>query len=247
MTLVNEYKRQFAWRPWREIFAALPLLPGQLVLDLGCGVGDQAAELVARGARVIGIDINDELLAEARSRSLENAQFLRCDLRALPDLRGLADGLWCSFAAAYFPDLAATLQSWKRHLRPGGWIALTEVDDLFGHEPLSAQAKSIFDAYAADAVAAKRYDFHMGRKLRPALERCGFTVAKELSLLDEELSFTGPARPDVIDAWRARLDRMKLLRDFAGGSFEKLRDEFLQCLASPHHRSTATVCCCIAW
>ena len=123
MSLVSEYKRQFAWRAWPQVFDALPLVRGQLVLDLGCGVGDQAAELVARGAQVIGIDINDELLTEARSRSLENAQFLRCDLRALGDLGAAADGLWCSFAAAYFTDLVATLRSWKRYLRPAGWIA----------------------------------------------------------------------------------------------------------------------------
>ena len=244
MSLASEYKRQFAWRAWPQVFEALPLVRGELVLDLGCGVGDQAAELVARGARVIGVDLNDELLTEARSRSIENARFLQCDLRALPDL-GVADGLWCSFAAAYFPDLPSTLKSWTRHLRPGGWIALTEVDDLFGHQPLSAEAKSIFDAYAAEALAAKRYDFHMGRKLRPALKQCGFSVTKELRLLDEELSFTGPARPEVIDAWRARLDRMKLVRDFAGARFESLRDELLQSLASPDHRSTATVYCCI--
>jgi len=247
MSLASEYKRQFVWRAWPQMFEALPLVRGQLVLDLGCGVGDQAAELVGRGVRVIGIDINDELLREVRSRSIENAQFLQCDLRALPDLGALADGLWCSFAAAYFPDLSATLQSWKRHLRSGGWIALTEVDDLFGHQPLSAETKSIFDAYAADALAAKRYDFHMGRKLRTTLEQCGFIVAKELILPDQELSFTRPAREEVIDAWRARLDRMKLLREFVGARFENLRDEFLHCLASPHHRSTAAVYCCIAY
>src|SRR5262249_50619600 len=140
---------------------------------------------------------------------------------------------------------AATVQSGKRHLRPGGWIALTEIDDLFGHQPLSPEAKSVFAAYAVEALAAKRYDFHMGRKLRPALKQCGFSVTKELRLLDEELSFTGPARPEVIDAWRARLDRMKLVRDCAGPRLVGLRDELLQSLADPAHRSTATVYCCI--
>jgi SAM-dependent methyltransferase len=244
---MSEYKRQFAWRDWSTALRALPAVRGQLVLDLGCGVGDQAAELVARGARVIGIDLNEELLREARSRSLQNAEFRQHDLGALPDLGVLADGVWCSFAAAYFPALpGATLRSWVKHLRPEGWIALTEIDDLFGHEPLSSETKSIFDAYARNALVAKRYDFHMGRKLRPYLEQLGFIVSTELTLQDQELSFTGPALPEVIDAWRARLDRMKLLKDFAGGSFQGLRDEFLGCLSKPEHRSTAKVYCCIA-
>src|SRR5690242_11886921 len=143
MSLASEYKRQFSWRDWSTALGAVPLVPGQIVLDLGCGVGDQAAELVARGVRVIGIDSNEELLAAARSRGLENAEFRNHDLCALPDLGVLADGVWCSFAAAYLPSLRTMLESWKRHLRPGGWIALTEIDDLFGHEPLGAETKSI--------------------------------------------------------------------------------------------------------
>lgn len=86
MTLSSEYKRQFGWRDWPTIFDALPSLHGQTILDLGCGVGDLAAELVARGARVIGVDMNEELLREARSRQLPNAEFRLGDLRVLPDL-----------------------------------------------------------------------------------------------------------------------------------------------------------------
>ena len=52
MGLVNEYRRQLNWRDWDAVFSALPPLAGLAVLDLGCGVGDQAAELVARGVRV---------------------------------------------------------------------------------------------------------------------------------------------------------------------------------------------------
>jgi SAM-dependent methyltransferase len=246
MSLVSEYKRQFAWRDWSSAFRAVPLVPGQLVLDLGCGVGDHAAALVARGARVVGIDGNQELLAEARSRSLEHAEFRLHDLGTLPDLSVAADGVWCSFVAAYFPALPAALASWAQHLRAGGWIALTEMDDLFGHEPLNAEARSIFDAFARDALTAKRYDFHMGRKLRPYLEQCGFVVSNELTLDDQELAFAGPARPDVLEAWRARLERMKVLQKFAGADFPRLRDEFLGCLTRPDHRSTTKVYCCVA-
>ena len=70
----SEYRRQFGWRDWPTVFRALPSLQGQTVLDLGCGVGDLTAEFVSREARVIGIDINEELLREARSRQLSNAE-----------------------------------------------------------------------------------------------------------------------------------------------------------------------------
>lgn len=79
-----------------------------------------------------------------------------------------------------------------------------------------------------------------------SLQQCGFTISSELMLPDAELSFEGPALPEVIEAWGNRLDRLKLLRDLAGPGFDDLREEFLQCLASPEHQSTARVCCCIA-
>ncbi|MBI4248368.1 MAG: class I SAM-dependent methyltransferase [Elusimicrobia bacterium] len=246
MSLADDYKRQFGWRPWPSIFDALPSLPEQIVLDLGCGVGDQAAEFAARGARVIGIDANEELLRQARARRLPNAEFRLCDLRASPDLGVVVDGLWCSFTASYFPDLPAALAAWAKHLRPGGWAALTEIDDLFGHEPLGSPTKALLDAYARDALAAGRYDFFMGRKLRNHLERSGFAVLKTLTLEDQELAFAGPARAEVLDAWRSRFDRMQLLRVFCGPNFERVREEFLGCLACAGHRSTAEVYCCIA-
>ena len=164
MSLSDEYRRQFGWRSWATIFDALPTLGGQTVLDLGCGVGDLAAALVARGARVIGLDTNDALLDEARSKALARAEFRKADLRSLEYAGPPADGLWCSFTAAYFPDLTHTLESWSRFLRPGGWVVLTEIDDLFGHAPLGVRAASLLEDYARDALRAGRYDFPHGAK-----------------------------------------------------------------------------------
>ena len=246
MNLSSEYRQQFGWRAWPKILEALPPVRGQIVLDLGCAAGDQAAEFAARGARVIGVDTDHELIEEARSRKLSNADFCQVDLRTLPDFGVMADGLWCSFGAAYFPELRTMLEAWSRNIRPGGWIALTEIDDLFGHQPLGARAKALLDEYAREALVAKRYDFHMGRKLRGHLERSGFEVSRVLTVVDQELSFDGPAQPEVVDAWRSRIDRMKLLRTFCGDEFENVREEFLGCLARADHRSLAKVYCAIA-
>lgn len=246
MSLEQEYERQFAWRDWAAAFDALPALRGKTVLDLGCGIGAQAAELVARGARVLGFDGNEELLGVARSRALASAEFERCDLRALPDVGLEADGLWCSFAAAYFTDLPAVLASWTRHLRPGGWVALTEIDDLFAHEPLHERTREVLESYAGDSLAAGRYDFSMGRKLAPHLEQAGFAVKRVLKLADQEFSFTGAARPEVLAAWRERFERMQVLRDSCGAEFGRVEADFLGCLARSEHRSRARVYCCIA-
>src|SRR5215207_2129575 len=157
MSLASEYKLQFGWRPWSAVMDLLPPLAGTVVLDLGCGIGDQAAQLAERGARVLGIDTNQELLAVAQARNIPSAEFRNGDLRTLEGALGVFDGIWCSFAAAYVPNLAPTLACWRQHLMPQGWVALTEVDDFFGHEPLLPLTSSLLADYARDALAADRY------------------------------------------------------------------------------------------
>lgn len=71
-------------------------------------------------------------------------------------------------------------------------------------------------------------------------------MSKTLAVKDQELSFDGPAGPEVIDACRARFARLKLLRDFCGPNWDPVQQEFLDCLARPDHKSLAKVCCCIA-
>ena len=241
MDLVAYYKQQLRWRDWARAIGALPDIAGQVVLDLGCGIGDQAELLVARGAKVRGFDANGEVVAAASSRGLGDAEFEQADLRALPGIGAPVDGIWCSFAAAYFPRLGPVLSSWAEYLREGGWIALTEVDDFFGHTPLGRRAAERFEAYAYEALQAGRYDFSMGRRLEEVLTGAGFIIEKAFSLPDSELSFDGPAAPDVLAAWRTRLDGMRLFQDFCGAQYAAIRDEFLACLAASEHKSQARV------
>lgn len=246
MNLASEYGRQFAWRDWATAFDAIPNLTNQTVLDLGCAVGDQAAVMTERGARVIGVESNVELLGAAQAKLIPNARFLNADLRQPLEIGATVDGIWCSFTTAYFPALSPVLRQWLQHLRSGGWIALTEIDDLFGHEPLSSSVRSLLDAYVQHAFEQGRYDFRMGRKLEAYMRECGLLVSKAFTLDDQELAFSGPASPDVLQAWNSRFERMTGLRAFCGENFDRVRREFLDCLRSSEHRSLAKVHSCIA-
>lgn len=239
--LRDEYRRQYRWRDWASAYAALPDLRDRLVLDLGCAVGDQARALAARGARVVGIDGDPALLDEAR-RSGDGVTYRHADLRDLTVLSlPPADGLWLSFTAAYFPDLATQLPRWCRLLKPGGWVALVEVDGLLGHAPLDEPSRDVVRRYYARALARGAYDFRMGGKLAEHAADAGLVVASAQVLSDEELSFQGPARPEVLTAWRQRLDRLGALRDLCGADDDDFCRRFVECLASPEHRSHATV------
>ena len=245
-TVIDEYSRQYQWRSWPIVFDAMPNCDGQTVLDLGCGIGDLAVDLAKRGAHVIGIDANEDFLQLARRRAIRNAEFHAANLRSFSEPNLKVDGIWSSFTAAYFPAFDETLSAWAKFLHPGGWIVLTEIDDLFGHKPLSERTRLLLEDYAKDSLSNSRYDFHMGRKLADALRRAGFVVSDDISLPDTELSFKGAARPDVLAAWRSRFDRMNMLRTFCGDEFEAVRDDFLNCLAREDHRCTANVRCVIA-
>ncbi len=245
MDLASQYEHQYRWRSWQQAYGALPSLAGACVLDLGCSVGDQSRDLAALGAQVVGVDANEELLARARLRGICGVTFASGDIQR-PQVEGPFDGIWASFVAAYFPDLPAVLSRWRELLRPGGWIALTEVSGMFRHEPLSSGTRAFLDAYVQDSRQGGRYEFDMGSKLTGHLATAGFQVVAAHLLPDRELSFTGPADPDVLEAWAARLDRMGLLLERSREAGLQIRAALLDCLASPAHTTESHVHFCLA-
>jgi trans-aconitate methyltransferase len=52
--------------PQQTLIEMLALQPGERVLDAGCGIGRWTAELASTGAHVTGIDIQAQLLEQAR-------------------------------------------------------------------------------------------------------------------------------------------------------------------------------------
>lgn len=121
---------------WNEVLerpgvrALLPAdLHGRAVLDAGCAAGAHAVELLARGARVTGIDVSAEMVAEARRRCADaggHAEFVVADLGApLPLPEAAYDGVLCSLVLHYLRDWSVPLAEFARVLRPGGWLVLS--------------------------------------------------------------------------------------------------------------------------
>ncbi|MBI2504375.1 MAG: class I SAM-dependent methyltransferase [Candidatus Latescibacteria bacterium] len=112
---------------------------GREVLEYGCGTGSHAFELAARGARVAGIDISPEGIAQARRRAaaegLEDRLCLQVmDAEALefPDQRF---DLVCGSGILHHLDLERALAELCRVLKPGGRAVFFEP---LGHNPLIA-------------------------------------------------------------------------------------------------------------
>ena len=70
-------KHAFVFQYGEEVLNLLDPRPGEKILDLGCGTGELTAELERRGAKAVGIDQSEEMLAKAR-QSFPNLSF-RCE------------------------------------------------------------------------------------------------------------------------------------------------------------------------
>ena len=66
----TRYDEAFSFVPamGAAVLDLLDPLPGERVLDLGCGSGELTAQIAARGAHVVGVDASPEMVARARER-----------------------------------------------------------------------------------------------------------------------------------------------------------------------------------
>jgi demethylmenaquinone methyltransferase/2-methoxy-6-polyprenyl-1,4-benzoquinol methylase len=125
-----------AWR--RSTISALALPTGSLLLDVACGTGDLSRLALHKGYRVIGADLSAGMLAANST----GTPLLQADCSWLPFPDGTFDGLVCGYALRNFTDLAGALAETARVIRPGGRIALLEVD-----APRSAFLRSGYDVW----------------------------------------------------------------------------------------------------
>lgn len=98
---------------------------GSRVLDVATGTGAVAAELLARGCSVVGIDQSAEMLAVARKR-LPGVELHEGRAESLPFADASFAALTFTYLLRYVDDPVATLRELARVVRPGGTIASLE-------------------------------------------------------------------------------------------------------------------------
>ena len=109
----------------RRRFLLANVKPGQRVLDVGCGEGRFATELMRAGADVVAADVAEEPLRRARIRHPElELRLLDCaGSWELPD--AAFDVVWAGEVIEHVHDTAAWLSEVRRVLRSGGALLLS--------------------------------------------------------------------------------------------------------------------------
>jgi demethylmenaquinone methyltransferase / 2-methoxy-6-polyprenyl-1,4-benzoquinol methylase len=111
--------------PWRRrAVRALGLAPGATVLDVACGTGDLCRELRRRDLRSVGMDLSLGMLQARHPQT----PVVQADASCLPLADASVDGATCGFALRNVADLDAVVGEIARVVRPGGALAVLEVD-----------------------------------------------------------------------------------------------------------------------
>ena len=118
----------------RETYALLDLAPGDRVLDVGCGAGDDAralAELVGPTGRVTGVDVSEAMVDQARARSVGRALPVEFRVGDICHL-GLPDAAFDAARADrvfhHLDDPGRALDELVRVVRPGGRVVVSDPD-----------------------------------------------------------------------------------------------------------------------
>lgn len=137
-----ERDREIAYEHWHRYAFARALAPGRRVLDAACGEGYGSALLARAGGKVLGVDIEPEAVAHARTRyaGVPGLRFEAGDATALDALPDAGFDLIVSFETLEHVHAHERLMDgFARLLAPGGLLLVSTPDkhtytDLTGEQ-----------------------------------------------------------------------------------------------------------------
>jgi SAM-dependent methyltransferase len=222
----DEWHRRYA----EQLVAAVPLRPGDVVLDAGTGTGFAARAIAPRvgpAGRVVAVDLSSGMLDQARAwieaEGFENIEVRQADATDLANVASSTfDAVVCSAGLLYMPA-AKALREWHRVLKPHGIVAFSTM------RAGSPSAGRVFrECAAACGVVLEDPSEPLGNEDRchRALEDAGFTV---VDVIAAQVPF-GSLDPEA--AWEANLRSAKhaAARALSPDAQEALRQRYLAAL-----------------
>lgn len=162
----------------QELMVPLMFGGARTALDVGCGPGEDVAEmarLMPGGTQVSGLDASETMIAEARRRtaSFGTRVSLRVgDAASLPYSDQVFDICRAATILQHVPDPVRVVREMVRVTRPGGRVGVLEFDQqtAFLDHPDPKTTRIILDTFAEAAVQG-----HVGRQLPRYFRDAGLT------------------------------------------------------------------------
>lgn len=163
----------------RRVLRDAGLQPGMRVLDLACGPGIVTTLLAeaVQPAEVIGVDLSEDLLREARTHAAaaaaSNVRFQQGNVYELDASLGQFDFIYTRFLFQHLADPQKALAAIRSRLAPRGRLCILDIDDewlTLYPEPAGFRS---FTTQAARGQAANGGDRNVGRKLGGLLQDAG--------------------------------------------------------------------------
>ena len=99
------------------------------VLDMGCGTGAILEKISKENPKafLFGLDLSENMIAEAKKKNIPKAQYVIGDAENLPYENEKFDVVICNQSFHHYPNPQAFFDSVKRCLKPGGRLILRDV------------------------------------------------------------------------------------------------------------------------
>ncbi|MDH3745656.1 MAG: class I SAM-dependent methyltransferase [Acidobacteriota bacterium] len=168
-----------AWGTWRTPETDLKVLgetKDRDVLEFGCGAAQWSSALAQEGARVVGLDLSEAQLAQARRLSTETGikvALVQASAEQTPFANASFDVVFCDHGAMSFARPEHTVAEASRLLRPGGLLAFcmsTPLRDICWDEASESVEPRLgaayFDLARIDEEGSVQYQMPYGEWIR---------------------------------------------------------------------------------
>lgn len=208
-----------AWEPdTRAMLDRFPDMRGWSCLDIGCGPGgitDVLSEYVGPGGRVVGLDMDEVLLAHGRKNAAPNVEFVTGDAYATGLPAASFDLVHMRFVASTAGDPERLIAEASRLAKPGGIVALQEPDGSSLHcyppsgawDRLKAALLGVFAGVGADLELARRlYSVVQASGLQDVQYRAAILGVRSMDPMVDYL-------PSTVESLRGTVRKLALLSD----------------------------------